>query len=188
MDKFYLKNWRTFPFKEKSFDGQLDRYATACVTSVRNPNKILDIVPVWGRNYNGGMGKLIDLIHKKEQGFELDKESLQFLAKYNNPIDGEFVETKSLNGPLFRVFTRGEAECGLCRKCDVNKPERDINGNVVIYNTIKVFTMSRYDSELRQYNYVRGWFPANMYSNYIYYRYFPMEKLENFLNSNIEAL
>ena len=63
MAKYFLKNWQTFPFKRKSFEDQLDRYAKVCVASIDNPNVILDIIPIYGyRSYNTGLGKVIKLI------------------------------------------------------------------------------------------------------------------------------
>jgi len=114
-----LKKWKTFPFREKSFEGQLDRFAIAAITSVKAPNVIIDIVPVWGRSYNGGMGKYINLLHQREQGYELDRKSLEFMSYLSKPINGEFVKVKSLLGPLFRIHTSMEAEYGLCKtkKC-----------------------------------------------------------------------
>lgn len=181
MEKYYLRYWKTFPFKQKSFEGQLDRFAIACITSFKAPNEVLDIVPVWGRNYNSGMGKFIKLTHQKELGFELDKESLDFLSYFSKPIDGEFIQAKSIHGPLFRIYTQLEAEYGLCSIDKVNKPEREPNGQVKIYNSIKVFTWSKYDSDFRQYNYVRDWSPEDMYDKYAYYRYYPMHMLNNFV-------
>ncbi len=181
MEKYYLRNWRTFPFKEKSFEKQLDRYAIATVRSVNNPNIILDVVPIWGRNLYGGMGKLIDLIYQKEQGFKLDNESLQFMSNYNKPIDGEFVEMKSYHGPLFRIYRRPEAEYGLCSIDKINKPERDAEGNIKIYDTIKVFTWSRYEPESQEFQHVKGWLPDDMYSKLFCYRYFPMSMIDNYI-------
>jgi len=180
MEKYYLKNWKTYPFKEKSFEGQLDRFAIACVTSLKAPNLILDIVPVWGRDYSSGMGRFIKLIHEKELGNKLDRDSLEFMSYFSKPIDGEFIEIKSKHGPLFKIRTRNEAEYGLCNIDEINKPIRDTEGGVIIYNTMKVFTWSRYDSEFLQYNYVKGWFPEDMYSKYFCYRYFPISMLNDF--------
>lgn len=181
MEKYYLKNWRTFPFKEKSFEKQLERFAIATVCSVNNPNVILDIVPVWGRDYNRGIGRYIKLVHEKELGFELDKESNDYLLSYfSKPIYGEFEEMKSHHGPLFRIYTQNEAEYGLCSIEDINKPERDSEGNIKVYNTVKVFTWSTYDSDFGQYQYVRGWLPDDMYSKLYCYRYFPIHMLNQY--------
>lgn len=51
MEKYLYKYWQTFP-KYNSIDGQLDRFAKVCVVSVSNPQKVLDIIPIWGKKMN----------------------------------------------------------------------------------------------------------------------------------------
>ena len=138
MEKYLFKNWATFPFKRKSFDGQMDRYLKVCVVSIDNPTKVLDIIPIYGNENSSGLRDIINLIYNLENGVTL---------------------------------------YGLCSEHDVWKPERDINGKVIEYNSMRVFTMSLYDSDFGVYNYANGWFPSQMYYKYFGYRYLSISQL-----------
>lgn len=177
MEKYYFKNWETFPFKRKSFDGQMDRFVKVCVVSVENPQKVLDIVPIYGNEKSSGLRDIIKLIYDKERGIALDNESIQLLKKLEEPILGKFDEVKSLHGPLFHQYTPDEAKYGLCSSLDVWKPERDSHGIVKEYMSMRVFTVSSYDPDFGKYNYVNGWFPNQMYYKYFGYRYKPISLL-----------
>lgn len=177
MEKYYFKNWKTYPFKKKSFNGQLDRFAKVCIVSVEKPNEVIDIIPIYGENNDKRFESIIKLIHDIELNIPLDIESKKLLNTLQRPIVGQFEEFKSLHGPLFHQFTPDEAEYGLCSERDVWKPERDENGNVKEYNAIKVFTMYSYDSEFGSY-YINPEFTAQkMYYKYLYYRYKPISML-----------
>ena len=167
MGKYVFRHFATFPFKRKSFDGQMDRYAKVCVVSVDNPQKVLDIIPIYGRDDNAGMGDIIKLIYDIELGKQLDDESQRLLAGISKPVEGKFEEVNSLHGPLFHQFTPDEAKYGLCPTFSVWKPERDVNGKVKIYHSFKVFTLQNGPD----FHYVNGWFPAQMYYRYYGYRY-----------------
>ena len=179
MEKYLFKNWATFPFKRKSFDGQMDRYLKVCVVSIDNPTKVLDIIPIYGNENSSGLRDIINLIYNLENGVTLDKASIQLLNTQQKPIVGQFEEIKSLHGPLYHQFTPDEAKYGLCSEHDVWKPERDINGKVIEYNSMRVFPMSLYDSDFGVYNYVNGWFPSQMYYKYFGYRYLLMSQLKD---------
>lgn len=167
MAKYKLINWQTLPFKRKSFDGQLERYIKCCVVSADVPDKVLDVVYIFG---NKG---LIDHVHKKE----LDKASDSQLKELSMPIDGEFFDIKSLNGPLYHVFSKDEAQFGLCSAEDVGKAERDNKGKVKIYHTIKVFTIYKIIEKVGIKLYEKGWSPSQMYYRYFGYRYLPLSDL-----------
>ncbi|MBQ6186671.1 MAG: hypothetical protein IJK49_01825 [Prevotella sp.] len=169
MNRYCLTNWKTSPFREKSFEGQLDRFAIACVVSADNPNRVLEVVPIFRRESNYGLAKIIGILHKKELGLTLDEQSLKLLNELSKPIWGDFVEMGSIHGPLKRMYTREEADCGLCTPDNVGKYELNTDGSVKEYNSIKVFTMKDIDG-----SYLKGWCPDDMYSRYIYHRYFPI--------------
>lgn len=171
MEQYYFKNWKTYPFKKKSFEGQLDRYAKVCIVSVAKPNEVIDIIPIFG------LGRIIKLIHDIELSVPLDIESKQLLNTLQRPIVGQFEEINSMHGPLFHQFTPDEAKYGLCPEDDIWKPKRDKNGNVKVYNTIKVFTMYKYDRELGIYQIAPGFAAYEMYDNYVPYRYKPISML-----------
>lgn len=177
MGKYLLKNWKTYPFKKKTFEGQLGRYAKVCIVSIDNPEKVLDIIPIYGEKYNSGLGRVIKLFYDIELAVPLDNESNKLWTLLQKPIEGKFEEIKSLHGPLFRRFTPDEAKYGLCLATDVWKPERDENGKVRVYNTMMVFTQYMYDSDIGTYSYVPGWFPNQMYYKYFGYRYLPISQL-----------
>lgn len=177
MGKYLLKNWKTFTFKNSSFEGQLDRYAKVCIVSVDDPERVVDIIPIYGKKYSVGHGRIIKLFYDIEQGTILNKESQKLLLALQKPIEGKFEEIKSKNGPLFHQFTPDEAEYGLCSNSEVWKPERDENGKVKVYNSMRVFTQYMYDPDLGKYNYVNGWFPHQMYYKYYGYRYKPLSML-----------
>ncbi len=181
MEKYLFKNWKTFPFKKKSFEGQMGRFAKVCIASIDNPEKILDIIPLYGKKYDSGIGRVIKLIYDIELKVPLDSESKNLLVLLQKPIEGKFEEIKSLHGPLFRQFTPDEAKYGLCTANDVWKPEREESGIIKIYNTMKVFTQHRYDPDFESYNYVHGWFPSDMYYKYFGYRYLPISHLKESL-------
>lgn len=177
MEKYLFKNWTTFPFKRKSFDGQMDRYLKVCVVSIDNPMKVLDIIPIYGNENSSGLRDIINLVYDLEKGVALDKTSIDLLNSLQRPIIGQFEEVKSHHGPLFHQFTPDEAKYGLCSEYDVWKPERDSNGKVVEYNSMRVFTMSLYYPDLGEYNYANGWLPSQMYYKYYGYRYLSVSQL-----------
>lgn len=177
MEKYFLKNWKTFPFKKKSFEGQLGRYAKVCVVSANNPDVVIDIIPIYGEKYNTGLGRVIKLIYDIELNVPLDSESNKLLARIQRPVLGQFEEIKSLHGPLYHQFTPDEAKYGLCLNTDVWKPEKDEVGKVKVYNTLKVFTQYMFDSDFNSYNYASGWSPNQMYYKYFGYRYLPISQL-----------
>lgn len=167
MGKYKMINWQTIPFKRKSFKGQLDRYAKSCIVSVDNPQKVLDIIPLFG------FEQLIKIVQNMESGIDCEK----WKAELEEPIDGEFVDIKSHNGPLFHRFTKEEAQYGLCKAQDVGKAERLDNRKVKIYHSIKVFTHYIYDENTGEKHYLNGWFPEQMYDLYMGYRYIPLSDL-----------
>lgn len=187
MEKYLYKYWQTFPFKYNSFDGQLDRFAKVCVVSVSNPQKVLDIIPIWGKKDEPRLRDIIQLIFKLEDGKALAPQENKLLEFIKKPIIGQFEEIPSKHGPLFRRFTRDEAKYGLCSKYDVGKPERDENGRVRVYNTIRVFRHYIYDSEFEKNNIpvseddkyytTPEWDLNKMYDKYFGYRYFKRSQL-----------
>ena len=177
MEKYMLKNWQTFPIKKKTFEGQMDRFVKVCVVSANNPYKILDIIPIFGNEDSCGMRDVINLIYDLERGIAIDNASEKLLRSLQEPLFGQFVDIKSLHGPLFHRFTPDEAKYGLCSEHDVWKPERDCQGKVKEYVSMKVFTISLYDPDYGQYSYADGWFPNQMYYRYFGYRYQPLSML-----------
>lgn len=177
MEKYLLKNWTTFPFKRKTFDGQMDRFAKVCVVSLENPSKVLDIVPIYGNENSSGLRDIIRLIYDIEKGKTIGNDAKQLLSALQEPVLGKFESVESLHGPLFHQFTPDEAKYGLCSANDVWKPERDNQGKVKEYLNMKVFTIINYDSEFGKFNYANGWSPSQMYYKYYGYRYLPFSKL-----------
>ena len=177
MGKYLFRNFATFPFKKKTFEGQMDRYAKLCVVSVDNPQKVLDIIPIYGRDGNAGMGDIIKLIYDIELGKQLDDDSQHLLADLSKPVEGMFEEVKSLHGPLFHQFTPDEAKYGLCPAFSVWKPERDENGKVKLFNSFKVFTLIVNNAKLKLPHYAAGWSPNQMYYKYYGYRYKSLSEL-----------
>lgn len=167
MAKFKMINWQTLPFKRKSFKGQLDRYAKCCIVSVEAPDTILDIITLFG------FEQLIKIVAECEQGIDKQK----WIPKLEAPIDGEFVEVKSKNGPLYHRYTRDEVDYGLCNPQEIGKAERTETGKVKIYHSIKVFTQYVYDEDTGEKHYLNGWFPDQMYNLYFGYRFIPLSDL-----------
>ena len=176
MAKYLLKNWRTFPFKKKSFEGQLDRFVQVCVVSVENPNKILDVIPIYGKEDDYSFKDIIKLIHDIESGNQLNNDQILLRSHLLSPVEGEFVETKSLHGPLYRIHTREEAEYGLCSLSDIGKPYVTNEGTVKKYSVINVFTQPQFSISGMK-TYVNGWAPSQMYYRYFRYKYFPISEL-----------
>ena len=177
MEKYFFINWATFPFKRKTFDGQMDRYVKVCVVNAENPQKVLDIIPIYGNEDLSGIRDVIRLIYDIERGVEIDDASKKLLNNLQKPIMGDFVEIKRLHGPLFHQFTPDDARYGLCPEYNVWKPERDSQGKVKEYLSMRVFTISLYDSDICQYHYAKDWSPNKMYYKYFGYRYKPLSML-----------
>ena len=166
MKKFILTNWQTVPLYKK-YDWQLDRYIKVCVVDADNPQKVLFIVPLFGDNTGGGFSHLIEFVRNYEVGNQTNHPFSDLLE----PVDGEIVDVPSLNGPLFRVFTKDEARYGICRKEDVGKVERTPTGKVKIYHSIKVFTIYIKDNETGNIEPLSGWEPEQMYRRFFGYNY-----------------
>ena len=164
MGKYMLTNWQTAPFRKKTFEGQLERYAKACVVSLDNPQQVLAVIPIFGN------AEIIDIVH----GFELGKNELP--SSMRKSFDGEFVEIPSLHGKLYRRFSLDEARYGICKPDMAWKAERDSNGKVRIYNTIKVFCLYKLVPILGK-QYLNGWFPNQLYYHYYGYNYHPLSNL-----------
>ena len=167
MAKYKMVNWQTLPFKKNSYKGQLDRYAKCCIVSVEAPELVLDIVPLFG------FEQLIRIVHDCEQGIDKQK----WISKLEAPIDGDFIEVKSKNGPLYHRFTKDEANFGLCNPMEIGKAERTETGKVKVYHSIKVFTHYVYNENTGKKQYLNGWFPDQMYNLYYCYRYIPLSDL-----------
>ena len=173
MPLYKLINWKTFPFKRKSFEGQLDRYVKTCVVSVDNPHKVLLVLPLYGKENGGGFGQLINIVRNHELG---QGDETEFL-KLSRPINGEFVEVPSKDGPLFRIFTKDEAEFGICSRDDAGKVERDRNGKVKIYHSIRVFCHCYEVSKIPNRKYVPGWYPDDLYHRFYGFNYHMLSDL-----------
>ncbi|MBQ8709429.1 MAG: hypothetical protein IJ550_02445 [Bacteroidaceae bacterium] len=171
MGKFKMINWQTLPFKKKSFERQMDRYIKCCIVKESEPDKVLDVICLFGFYW------LMDVVQKYEQGIETEE-----YEKLCRPIDGEFVEVKSMNGALYHRFTRDEGTFGLCTPQKVGKAERDINGKVKVYHSIKVFTLYHEYRGVKEY--IGGWSPQEMYRKYFGYRYLPLSDLAEPLQLN----
>lgn len=171
MSKFIFTNWETVPFKKKSFEGQLERYAKVCVASIDNPQKVLFILPLFG----AGFGHIIEAVRCHELG--IDDDSVLNFSRLIRPVNGDFVEVPSKHGPLFRVYKPDEAKYGLCSKGEVGKVERDSNGKVKIYHSIKVFTRYRIDNETGEKRYLNGWYPEDWYYHFFGYNYHVLSDL-----------
>lgn len=166
MAKYLFTNWETIPFKKKSFEGQLDRYAKVCVSSVENPHKVLFILPLFGKECGAGYGHIIEIV----RNHELRKDNDLEFSKLLKPFDGEFVEIPSKHGPLFRIFTKDEAKYGICPKDKIGKAERDETGKVKIYHTIKVFCLYENNIIIGK-QYINGWYPEDWYYRFFGYNY-----------------
>lgn len=167
MAKYKMINWQTVPFKRKSFKGQLDRYAKCCIVSEDEPHKVLDIIPLFG------FERLIRIVYDCEQGKGREK----WIPELESPIDGEFINVTSHNGPLYRRFTKDEADYGICNPKDIGKAERTEFGKVRVYHSIRVFTHYIFDKNTGNKQYVDGWSPDQMYDLYFGYRYIPLSDL-----------
>lgn len=175
MKKFKFVHWRTFPIKKESFKGQYNRFALTCVVSVDSPEKVIDVIPIFGKN-NDRNERIIKLIYNKERNIHLDEESEKLWDFLQRPVYGKFVEEKSMHGPLFRIYTQSEADHDLCPVSMVGKPERDENGKIKEYATMKIFTWMIYDSG--KWRPIYGWFPQQRYYLYFGHRYHPISQLK----------
>lgn len=167
MGKYKLVHWQTLPFKRKSFEGQSERYSKCCVVGADNPDKVLDII------YLFGFDRLTKMIYEHELGE--GKETL--IKELEEPIDGEFVEVESHNGPLFYRYLKDEALYGICLENEVGKAERLDSGKVKVYHSIKVFTHYIIDGNTGEKQYINGWYPDQMYNRYFGFRYIPLSDL-----------
>lgn len=164
MTKYIFTNWKTIPFKRKSFEGQHERFAKVCVSSLDNPQQILAVIPIFGNTH------IIEIVHK----YELGRGELPPFMK--EPLEGEFVNVQSMHGPLFRRFSPDEAKYGICDSDKIWKAERDLTGKVNIYNSIHVFCLYKIKPILGK-QYLNGWFPNQLYYHYFGYNYLPLSNL-----------
>lgn len=168
MAKYIFTNWETVPIKRKTFEGQLDRFVKVCVASVDNPQKVLFILPLFGKENRSGFSNIIEVVRNHELGQdEKSRFSFTYLQK---PVKGEFVEVPSKHGPLFRTFTKDESRYGLCAIDQVGKVERDVKGKVKIYHNIKVFCLYKENDVLGK-QYLSGWHPNDWYYRFFGYNY-----------------
>ncbi len=171
MGKYLLTNWETVPFKRKSFEGQLDRYLKVCVVSVESPHKVLQILPLYGKENRGGFSDLIEEV----RNYEICKEKgkpCSLPAYMTKPVEGGFEEAPSLHGALFRRFTPDEARYDLCPPNNVWKAERMENGKVKVYHSIKVFCLRYQDGK-----YIEGWRPEDFYYRFFGFSYHVLSDL-----------
>ena len=168
MGKYIFTNWETVPFKKKSFEGQLDRFVKVCVVSVDNPQKVLFILPLYGKEGGGGFSHLVEVVRNHE--LRQDEKTKSHFSELLTPIEGEFVEIPSKHGPLYRIFTKDEARYGICALDKVGKVEREENGKVKVYHSIKVFCIYE-EKKVFGKQYVNGWFPEDWYYRFFGYNY-----------------
>ena len=171
MGKYILTNLETVPFKRKSFEGQLDRYLKVCIASVDNPQKVLLIMPLYGKSNGSGFCNIINTVRRHELGQD-DGDYYNLLE----PIDGEFVDVPSMHGDLYRVFTPDEAKYGICSPDKVWKAERLSTGKVKVYKSIRVFCHYNVDRFFGK-QYVSGWFPQELYYRFLGYNYLKLADL-----------
>jgi len=169
MAKYLFTNFETVPFKKKYFEGQLDRYLKVCVASADNPQKVLLVLPLFGKDKGRGFNRLIEIVRNHELGQD-EKNEFQFSDLFK-PMEGEIVEIPSRHGPLFRVFTKDEAKYGICPQDSVGKVERTPTGKVKVYHSIRVFTIYEKDDDTGNLVTVPGWFPGEWYNRFFGYNY-----------------
>ena len=175
MAKFLFTNWETVPFKKRSFEEQLDRYLKVCVASVDNPQKVLIILPLFGKKNRGGFTELIEVVRNHELGQD-EKNPFPF-SDLLKPQEGEFIEVPSTIGPLFRIFTKDEARYNICTEENVGKVERLSNGKVKIYDSIKVFSLIIHDNETGEKVVLDGWKAEDWYNRFLGFNYHPIADL-----------
>lgn len=173
MGKYVFTNLETVPFKTKKYDWQLDRYLKLCIADVDNPQKVLFVLPLYGKQNGRGFSKIIEVVRNHELG--QDQKSKFHFSDLMRPVDGEFVDVPSMHGPLFRVFTKDEAKYGMCSKMNVGKVERNHDGKVKIYHHIKVFSL--YSTDDGEKTYLNGWFPQDLYYRFFGYSYHKLSDL-----------
>ena len=175
MGKYIFTYLETVPFKKKSFEGQMDRFLKVCIASANNPQKVLFVLPLYGKQNGGGFRGLIEVVRNHELG--QDQKSEFPFSELLKPADGEFVDVPSLHGPLYRVFTKDEAKYGICPEEKVGKIERTPDGRVKIYHHIKVFSLYAFDDDTGEKTYLDGWFPNDFYYRFFGYNYHRLSDL-----------
>ncbi|MBO4719786.1 MAG: hypothetical protein J5658_07935 [Prevotella sp.] len=125
MEKYYLKNYRTRRFSQKTFDEQVDYYIVADVVLADNPAKILDVVPYWGSGDE-------EIVRKSEE------QSVPLPKKFYEPFYGEFVAV-TCDTLLLRRYTEDDAYRGLCDEGKVGTYVCNPDGSYRLFNSIRVF-------------------------------------------------
>ncbi len=128
---------------------------------------------LFGKDDGSGFGYIIKTVRNHELGCGDEKEFKELLQ----PLYGEIVEMPSRHGPLFRTFTKDEAEYGICPKDDEGKVERDTDGKVKIYHFIKVFCLCYKKDKITGQHYLNGWYPDNWYYRFYGYNYHTLSDL-----------
>jgi hypothetical protein len=125
MKEYILKNYRTRQYAQKTFETQPDYYIVADLTFADNPSKIIDVVAYFGSDEE----KSVRLFETK--GIPLPET-------FHKPFYGDFEDVKQ-DTLLYKLYTDDDAYLGRCRKDEVGSYERNPDGSIRIFNSIRVF-------------------------------------------------
>lgn len=130
-NKYFFRNFRTFPFSKRSFNEQHEYFVKADVYSVKEPRRLLTVVPIWQRNT---YGNIIDLIRNNEvNGTPIPNDLYQ-------PIPGEFVNVQ-WHLPLYRIWTDDDVRLGRCPSNKLGEYVQNRDGTYKVFNKVKVFCL-----------------------------------------------
>ena len=158
-----MKKYRFKELKIVKYRNRNNYYLKAYLTLADRPNDVICIIPIYDRN------DWIDITKKHLSGQESPKQDIKY-KDLLAPFYGDFIEVPSKWGPLYHKFTIDDYELGHCLKEDIGQAERNENGDVIVYKSIKIFTPSKdYIYETKEYE----WKPeerAQYYYNYCFFR------------------
>lgn len=125
MEKYILKNYRTRPFAQKTFEGQSDYYIVADLAYVDNPSKIIDVVAYFGSEEEETVRKTEEMKTKLPEMFY-------------KPFYGEYVDVPQ-DTQLLRHYTYDDAYLGRCKEDEVGKFVCNTDGSYRLFKSIRVF-------------------------------------------------
>ncbi len=123
--EYILKNYRTRRFAQKSFETQPDYYVVADLAFADNTSEIIDVVAY----FESDDEKSVRLFETK--GIALPEA-------FHMPFYGTFEDVKQ-DTLLYKRYTDDDAYLCRCRKDEVGSYERNPDGSIRIFDSIKVF-------------------------------------------------
>jgi len=174
-----MKQFRFKKLVVKKYFKREGSFIKAYLSEIDKPNDIICVLPIYDRK------EWVDIIQRYEAGQE---SPMQFLT-YNDllkPFPGSFVDVQSKWGPLYYKFTIDDYELGHCSKEMINKAQRDNKGDVVVYNSLKIFIPAKDFADIQKYEWNPEIRAQYYYYNYCYFRLSELKEPFNYMEYEVD--